>query len=156
MKNTSKAEVIGELACECGRVAYVEQTKRKGNFLQVRCSHCRVDQRTGKTVQERWKTNMKPIGYYQDSKTVAAYGADTVEPVVDTKPVTIPDSTAHSIEPIQEPTPEPAAKPVTVRRETIKPKQKYSNFSPLVGLGVLVATIGAAAIGSELLKATRG
>ena len=153
MKKISKAEVIGELACECGRVAYVEQTKRKGDFVQVRCSHCGVDQRTGKTIQARWKATMKDVGYYQDSKTVAAFGADNVEPVIDTKPVTIPDSTTNSIEPIPEPTPEPAAKPATVRRETIKPKQKYSNFSPLVGLGVLVATIGAAAIGSELLKA---
>ncbi|KZM43093.1 hypothetical protein OA92_10050 [Marinomonas sp. SBI22] len=153
MKNTSKAVVIGELVCQCGRCSYVEQTKRKGDFLQVRCSHCGVDQRAGKTIQAHWRETMKPVGHYQDSKTVAAYGADTVEPVVDTKPVTIPDSTANSMEPIQEPTPEPAAKPATVRRETIKSKQKYSNFSPWVGLSVLVATIGAAAIGSELLKA---
>jgi len=155
MKKTSKAVVVGELVCACGRCSYVEQTKRKGEFLQVRCSHCGVDQRTGKTIQARHKDTMKPVGHYQDSKTVAAYGADTVEPVIDTNTVTIVDSAVNSIEPIQESIQEPAAKPVTVRRETIRPKQKYNNFSPLVGLGVLVVSIGGAAIVSELMKTTR-
>jgi len=139
MKETSKAKAIGELVCGCGRVAYVEQTKRRGNFLQLRCGHdhCGVDTRTGKAIQALWRDTMKPLGYYQDSKTVTPFGADTVETVADTKTDTITDS----IEPIPEPTPAPTAKPAITRRETIKPKQKYSNLSPWVGLALLLARL---------------
>ena len=156
MRNSSKLEVIGELACDCGRVAYVEQTKRKGDFVQVRCSACGVDQRVGKTLQARWKDTMKPIGHYQDSKTVAAFGAaDTAivsNSVPDTNADTIKDSKTDTIpEPVKT---APKAEPV--RREPIKPKQKTAIFSPLLGLGVFVVSIGGAAILSELSKGMRG
>lgn len=148
----SKAEVIGEIVCECGRCAYVEQTKRKGDFLQVRCSACGVDQRTGKTIQTRWKSTMKPVGHYHDSKTVAPFGAATVEPVEETKTETIEDSTDTP----ETSTPEPAPKPTITRRETIPPKRETSGAASLFGLGVFVVCAGAVAIGSELMKVTRG
>lgn len=148
----SKAEVIGEIVCECGRCAYVEQTKRKGDFLQVRCSACGVDQRTGKTIQTRWKSNMKPVGHYHDSKTVAPFGAATVEPVADTKTDTIENSTDTP----KTTQPAPAAKPAITRRETIKPKTKNSGTGTLLGLGVFVVFAGVSVLGSELLKVTKG
>lgn len=156
MRNSSKLEVIGELACDCGRVAYVEQTKRKGDFVQVRCSACGVDQRVGKTLQARWKDTMKPIGHYQDSKTVAPFGAADVaivsNSVLDTKTDTIDDSKTDAIpEPVKT---APKAEPV--RREPIKSKQKAAIISPLLGLGVFVVSIGGAAILSELSKGMRG
>ncbi|MFD1384311.1 hypothetical protein ACFQ45_13110 [Rhodanobacter aciditrophus] len=148
----SKAEVIGEIVCECGRCAYVEQTKRKGDFLQVRCSACGVDQRTGKTIQTRWKSTMKPVGHYHDSKTVAPYGAETVEPVAETKTDTIGNST----DTLKVTLPEPAAKPAITRRETIKPRTQTNGTSTLLGLGVFVVFAGVSVLGSELLKATKG
>lgn len=148
----SKAEVIGEIVCECGRCAYVEQTKRKGDFLQVRCSACGVDQRTGKTIQTRWKSTMKQVGHYHDSKTVAPFGAATVEPVEDTKTETIEDSTDTPKASTPEPTPKPAIK----RRETIKPKAQTSGAGTLLGLGVFVVFAGVSVLGSELMKVTKG
>jgi hypothetical protein len=148
----SKAEVIGEIVCECGRCAYVEQTKRKGGFLQVRCSACGVDQRTGKTIQARWKSTMKPVGYYHDSKIVAAYGADVVEPVSDTKTEAIQDSNDSP----KEAAPEPAATPATVRREPIKHRPKKNGVGTLLGLGVFVVFAGVSVLGSELLKVSKG
>lgn len=156
MRNSSKLEVIGELACDCGRVAYVEQTKRKGDFVQVRCSACGVDQRVGKTLQARWKDTMKPIGHYQDSKTVAPFGAADVaivsNSVLDTNTDTIDDSKTDTIpEPVKA-----APKTEPVRREAIKTNKKSATFSPWVGLGVFVVSIGGAAILSELSKGMRG
>ncbi|QRV22791.1 hypothetical protein [Marinomonas foliarum] len=156
MRNSSKLEVIGELACDCGRVAYVEQTKRKGDFVQVRCSACGVDQRVGKTLQARWKDTMQPIGHYQDSKTVAPFGAADVaivsNSVPDTNTDTIGDSKTDTIpEPVKT---APKAEPV--RREVIKTNKKSATFSPLFGLGVFVVSIGSAAILSELSKGMRG
>lgn len=160
MRNSSKLQVIGELACDCGRVAYVEQTKRKGDFVQVRCSACGVDQRVGKTLQARWKDTMQPIGHYQDSKDVAPFGADdvtivsknTINTIPDTKTDTIDDSKTDTIiEPVKT-----KPKPQPVRREAVKATKKNGGFSPLVGLGVFVVTIGGAAILSELSKGMRG
>ncbi len=148
MRNSSKLEVIGELACDCGRVAYVEQTKRKGDFVQVRCSACGVDQRVGKTLQARWKDTMQPIGHYQDSKTVAPFGAADVAIVSNS----VPDTNTDTIpEPVKA---APKAEPV--RREVIKTNKKSATFSPLFGLGVFVVSIGSAAILSELSKGMRG
>lgn len=156
MKNRSKLEVIGEIACDCGRVAYVEQTKRKGDFVQVRCSACGVDQRVGKTLQARWKDTMKPVGHYHDSKDVAAFGSDNVEIVSSTAPDTIPDTNDVSkSDTITEPV-ETAPKAEPVRREVVKPKKKSASISPLLGLGVFVVSIGGAAILSELSKGMRG
>tara|TARA_R110001632_G_scaffold50409_4_gene126057 strand:- start:76221 stop:76691 length:471 start_codon:yes stop_codon:yes gene_type:complete len=156
MRNSSKLEVIGELACDCGRVAYVEQTKRKGDFVQVRCSACGVDQRVGKTLQARWKDTMQPIGHYQNSVTVAAFGSADV-PIVSNS---VPDTNADTIKDSKTDTiPEPvktAPKPQAVRREVIKSNQKSTTFSPWVGLGVFVVTMGGAAILSELSKGMRG
>ena len=148
----SKAEVIGEVVCECGRCAYVEQTKRKGGFIQVRCSACGVDQRTGKTIQARWKSAIKPIGYYQDSKTVAAFGAVAVLSNDDSKNDTIADSVDTPKSDIQK----APAKPVVKRRETIKPVRKNSGIGTLLGLSVFVVFAGVSVLGSELLKVTKG
>lgn len=156
MRNSSKLEVIGELACDCGRVAYVEQTKRKGDFVQVRCSACGVDQRVGKTLQARWKDTMQPIGHYQDSKTVVPFGAADVaivsNSVPDTNADTIKDSKTDTIpEPVKT-----APKVEPVRREVIKNNKKSATFSPWLSLSVLVVSIGGAAILSELSKGMRG
>ena len=156
MKNRSKLEVIGELACDCGRVAYVEQTKRKGDFVQVRCSACGVDQRVGKALQARWKDTMKPIGHYHDSKDVAAFGSDDVAIVSNSMPDTKTDTNeASQNDTITEPV-KAAPKAEPVRREAVKPKKKSASISPLLGLGVFVVSIGGAAILSELSKGMRG
>lgn len=148
----SKAEVIGEIVCECGRCAYVEQTKRKGDFVQVRCSACGVDQRTGKTVQARWKSIMKPVGYYHDSKSVAAFGSVSVEKAADTKTDTIDNSTDTPKE-VEKKTP-PA--PVVARVETIKKQHKKSSGGAWLGLGVFIVCAGVSVLSSELLKVSKG
>lgn len=61
------AEIVGEIVCECGRKAYVEKTKRKGDYLQKRCgtsrsNGCGLSQSTGEWVQANWRENMVPVG----------------------------------------------------------------------------------------------
>lgn len=61
------AETVGEIVCECGRRAYIEQTKRKGNYLQKRCGTsrndgCGLNQQTGDWIQSYWRKNMVPVG----------------------------------------------------------------------------------------------
>lgn len=148
----SKAEVIGEIVCECGRCAYVEQTKRKGGFLQVRCSACGVDQRTGKTVQAGWKSIMKPVGYYHDSKSVAAFGSVSVEKAADTKADTIENS-ADTPKEVEKKTP---SEPVVARVNTMKKQPKKSSGGAWLGLGVFIVCAGVSVLSSELLKVSKG
>ena len=61
------AEIVGEIVCECGRRAYIEKTKRKGNYLQKRCGTsrndgCGLNQQTGDWIQSYWRKNMVPVG----------------------------------------------------------------------------------------------
>ena len=61
------AEVVGEIVCECGRRAYIEKTRRKGNYLQKRCGTsrndgCGLNQQTGDWIQSYWRKNMVPVG----------------------------------------------------------------------------------------------
>jgi len=148
----SKAEVVGEIVCECGRCAYVEQTRRKGDFVQVRCSACGVDQRTGKTVQERWKSIMKPVGYYHDSNDVAAFGAVSVEKAADTKIDTI----ENSIDTPKEDGKKIPPTPVVARVHTIKKQPKKSSGGAWLGLGVFIVCAGVSVLSSELLKVSKG
>ena len=150
MKKT-QLEQIGEIPCACGRVAYVEQTNRKGGFIQLRCGACGVDQRTGKELQAKWLESLKPIGHYHNSVEVAPYNAATVEIVKDT----IPDTKKDTIEPVLPVISEPekkAAKPQVVRREAVKVQNNSVMLRTLFGFGVFVVSVGGAALVKEAMK----
>lgn len=155
MRNNSKLKVIGELACDCGRVAYVEQTNRKGGFIQVRCGSCGVDQRIGKALQEKWRTTMQPIGHYHNSNSVAPFNADEVFIVSDTIPDTISDSVSDTIAYSVPPPVEIQENPKPVRVAAVKPVKKPSRITPFMGFSVFVISVGSAAILSELSKSVR-
>lgn len=150
MKKT-QLEQIGELPCGCGRLAYVEQTNRKGGFVQLRCGACGVDQRTGKELQTHWLESLKPIGHYHNSVEVAPYNAATVEIVKDT----IPDTKKDTIEPVLpviQQSEEKAAKPQVVRREAVKVKDNSVMLRTLFGFSVFVVSVGGAALVKEAMK----
>ncbi len=75
------AETVGEIVCECGRRAYIEKTRRKGNYLQKRCGTsrndgCGLNQQTGDWIQAYWRKNMVPVGSLVVGKDYQAHPRD--------------------------------------------------------------------------------
>ena len=146
MKNTSQIEALGELVCDCSRVAYLEQTKRRGGFLQVRCAACGVDQRTGESVQSKWREAVKPIGHYKDFSNVAPYGTSSEDMekynnslliVSEGEDITPQDTKIEDLDITK------IGKKATVNR---------SQIIPIIGFGLVCISIGANAFINELRK----
>lgn len=160
---------VGELVCSCGRKAYIEQTKRPGDFLQMNCGHCGVDTRTRKVMQDAWRHTMRPVGDLVDGVDCLPFGCENPEdyPELAGTPDTAPDNS--DITPDSTPEPEPekqleaskdaASVPVSIKQDSAlrnsrgitrrKPrKNTNSGAITLISIGVVVLSAGVAAIGA--------
>lgn len=167
---------LGELVCGCGRKAYVEQTSRPGDLVQVKCGHCGTDQRRGAHLQNLWRESCLPKGALvvgvdcldygeSDPEKIAAFmGTGTTDSIPDTA-----DTTADSIQDTEkaiesttaDSTPEPesgvsdSAVPVQIGRggsTKRRQKRKKSNGKAVafIGLGVCVFTAGVGILASVI------